>query len=45
MIGRFFKTIASVAALGIGLAAAGLLLDEGRWINGQRVEAAGGIFL
>jgi len=46
------RMIAGMTALGrvgqpedIGLAAAALLLEDGRWINGQRVEAAGGIFL
>jgi NAD(P)-dependent dehydrogenase (short-subunit alcohol dehydrogenase family) len=46
------KMIASGTALGrvglpedIGGAVAALLSDECRWINGQRIEASGGIFL
>lgn len=46
------RMIAGMTALGrvgapddIGLCAAALLLEEGRWINGQRIEASGGIFL
>lgn len=46
------KLIASQTALGrvglpddIGGVVASLLMDDNRWINGQRIEASGGIFL
>jgi NAD(P)-dependent dehydrogenase (short-subunit alcohol dehydrogenase family) len=46
------KSIASQTALGrvglpddIGGAVAALLSDDNRWINGQRIEVSGGIFL
>lgn len=46
------KMIASSTALGrvgvpddIGGAIASLLSDENRWINGQRIEISGGVFL
>lgn len=46
------RFIAGVTALGragqpddIGRAAAALLVDDGGWINGQRIEASGGMFL
>lgn len=46
------QAIASQTALGrvglpddIGGAIAALLADENRWINGQRIEISGGIFL
>jgi NAD(P)-dependent dehydrogenase (short-subunit alcohol dehydrogenase family) len=46
------RFVAGVTALGragqpvdIGRAAAALLVDDGGWINGQRIEASGGMFL
>ena len=46
------KQIASQTALGrvgladdIGGAVAALLSDDSRWINGQRIEVSGGVFL
>ena len=46
------KMIASSTALGrvglpddIGGAVAALLSDDNQWMNGQRIEVAGGIFL
>lgn len=46
------RFVAGATALGragqpvdIGRAAAALLVDDGGWINGQRIEASGGMFL
>jgi NAD(P)-dependent dehydrogenase (short-subunit alcohol dehydrogenase family) len=46
------QMLASVTALGrvgqaddIGPAVSSLLIEENRWINGQRIEASGGMFL
>jgi NAD(P)-dependent dehydrogenase (short-subunit alcohol dehydrogenase family) len=46
------KTVANMTALGraglpddIGPMIAALLSDENRWVNGQRIEVSGGMFL
>jgi NAD(P)-dependent dehydrogenase (short-subunit alcohol dehydrogenase family) len=48
-LNRFVASNTSLGRVGlpddIGNAAAALLLDGGTWINGQRIEASGGMFL